>query len=40
MESQVSGKKELISKGYGVFCADDDNWASLGNSQAITGNGG
>lgn len=40
MESQVSGKRELITKGYGVLCADDDNWASLGNSQDITGNGG
>lgn len=40
MESKVSGKRELITKGYGGLCADDDNWASLGNSQDITGNRG
>lgn len=40
MESKVSGERELITMGYGVLCADDDNWASLGNSQDITGNGG
>lgn len=34
------GRGELITKGYGGLCADDDNWASLGNSQDITGNGG
>lgn len=39
MESQVSGKRELITKAYRVLCADDDNWKSLGNSQDITGNG-
>lgn len=26
MESQVSGKGELITKGSGVLCVDDDNW--------------
>lgn len=25
MESQGSGKRELITKGYRVLCADDDN---------------
>lgn len=40
MESKVSGKRELITKGYGVLYVDDDNWASLRNSQDITGNGG
>lgn len=39
MESQVSGKRELITKAYGVSCADDDSWKSLGNSQDVTGNG-
>lgn len=26
MESQVGGKGELITKGRGVLCVDDDNW--------------